>query len=133
MNNSESGITTLPVDILLHVGRHVEVHDVLDVVDVEAAGRHRRRHDDRRLADLEPAECLLPLPLGPVAVDAGDWEALPVEELVQAVGAPLGLHEDEGPAGLGVQVLGAEPGGVHQVQQEGLLVVLLHPHHLGLY
>ena len=64
-------------------------------------------------------------------MDTGDGEALPVQELFQAVGAPLGLHEDEGPAGLGAQVLGAEPGGVHQVQQEGPLVMLLHPDHLG--
>jgi hypothetical protein len=52
---------------------------------------------------------------------------LGVQILVEAVGASLGLHEDEGPVGLAVEVLGPQSGGSHQVEQEVPLVPLLHP------
>ena len=43
-----------------------------------------------------PPEGLLPLALSSVPVDAGDGEALPVEEVVQLVRSLLGLNEHEG-------------------------------------
>ena len=43
-----------------------------------------------------PPEGLLPLTLSSVPVDAGDGEALPVEEVVQLVRSLLGLNEHEG-------------------------------------
>lgn len=105
------------MDVLLHVARHVEVDDVLHVGDVEATGGDGRGYDDRGLATLEPSggmrgrergegacvspEGLLPLSLGAVSMDAGDGEALAVEELVQRVGASLRLHEHQGTGGLG--------------------------------
>merc|ERR1719318_2257810 len=47
-----------------------------------------------------------------------------------AVSSLLGLHEDQGPAGLTIQVLGPQATGIHQVQQEGPLVRLLDPDNL---
>ena len=43
-----------------------------------------------------PPEGLLPLALSSVPVDAGDGEALLVEEVVQLVRSLLGLNEHEG-------------------------------------
>ena len=89
------------MDILLHVSGQVKVDDVLDVGDVETSSRYSSGHDDRSLASLEPAESLFSLSLTPVTMNAGDWEPLAVEEVVQLVSAFLSLHEDQGSAGLG--------------------------------
>ena len=56
--------------------RHVVVDDVLDVGNVEPAGRHGGGHQDLEPALGEVCEGLLPLPLGAVAVDAGRGHVL---------------------------------------------------------
>ena len=48
----------------------------------------------------EPLQSLLALTLGPVAVDRGDRKALAIQELIQLVGALLGLHEHQSQVGL---------------------------------
>ena len=49
-----------------------------------------------------PSEGLFPLPLCPVSVDAGDGEALPVEEVVQLIGSLLSLNKHKGAASLDI-------------------------------
>ena len=54
--------------VLLHRGRKVIVHHVLDLGDVEAASRNRGGHQDPGSAGAEVSECLLPLSLEAVTV-----------------------------------------------------------------
>ena len=42
-----------------------------------------------------PSESLLSLLLRPVTMNAGDWEPVSVQELVQLVSSSLGLHEHQ--------------------------------------
>src|SRR5690349_4645863 len=57
-----------PVDVALAVGGRVEVDDVRDAVDVDAAGGDVGRHERVDLPGLESRERLLALALGFVAV-----------------------------------------------------------------
>merc|ERR1719474_452361 len=118
------------VDVLLNVSRHVEVDHVLHVGNVEAPRGYRSCHNDWCLANFEPSQSLFSFSLSAVTVNAGDRETLPVKELIEAVSPFLCLHKDKSPAGLAVEVFGTEPRGVHQVEQERPLVVLLDPHDL---
>merc|ERR1719317_105568 len=70
------------------------------------------------------------LSLGPVTMDAGHGESLPVQEFIQAISSFLGLDKDKSPTGLTIQILGSQTTGVHQIKQEGPLVCLLHPDNL---
>ena len=70
-------------------------HDV-DLVDVEAAGCHVGGDERLELPGAEALEGALPGLLAEVAVDRLDQEALGRELLHQAVGSPLGAHEDQG-------------------------------------
>ena len=70
----------------------VVVDDVLDVVDVETARGHRRRHDDLALGGAEVAERLLALALQPIAVYGRGRVALLGEEEGQHVGLFLVLY-----------------------------------------
>src|SRR5205807_3046165 len=58
-----------PVDVGLGLVRQVEVEDVRDLGDVEAARSYVRRHEDARLAVLEVPERASARALGLVAVD----------------------------------------------------------------
>ena len=60
------------VDVVLDRLGHLEVDDVADAGDVEAAGGDVGRHQDAVLALAEALERLRPLPLGEVGVDALD-------------------------------------------------------------
>ena len=64
------------MNVLVHLVGHVVVDDVLDVGNVEPAGRHGGGHQDFKPALGEVCEGLLPLPLGAVAVDAGGGHVL---------------------------------------------------------
>ena len=58
-----------PVDVVLRVPRQLEVHDVGQILDVEAAGRDVGGDEDPDLAGLEALEGSRPLRLRAVAVD----------------------------------------------------------------
>ena len=100
IKTSQPAALSSPVNILLHVSGQVKVDDVLHVGDVQSSSCHGSRHDDRSLTGLEPPERLLSLPLATVSVNACHGETFAVEEIIQLVGALLGLHEDQGSAGL---------------------------------
>jgi hypothetical protein len=53
----------LPVNILVDRIWEVVVDDLLDVVDVESSGRHRRRHQDGFPLSLKVLQGLFSLPL----------------------------------------------------------------------
>ena len=89
------------MDVVLGVLRQVPVVDVADVGDVEPAGRHVRRHEDRHAPVLEPLERLETLPLIHVPAEGPRRVAVPLEPLDQPVHLVTGVGEDEGaPAGL---------------------------------
>ena len=84
-----------PVDVVLGDHRQLEVHDVRQVLDVEAARRDLGGDEDRRPAGLEVVERPDPLALALVAVDRGRGDAVACELLGEAVRAVLGPGEDE--------------------------------------
>jgi len=85
---------------------------VRDVRDVEPARGDVRRDEDRRAPRPEALERHLALLLRAVAVDRRRREAVAAEEVLERVGAALGLDEDE-----------REPlDGVDQVEQDLALV-----------
>ena len=53
-------------------------------------------HEDGTASGAELVQGLLSVPLGAVAVDTGASVALAVQEVLQGVGALLGLHEHQG-------------------------------------
>jgi hypothetical protein len=61
------------VDILVHILGHVVVDDMLDALDVEAARRHRRRHQDGEATRPEVAQRLLALTLQAVTCTHIKW------------------------------------------------------------
>ena len=92
------------VDVALAVGRRVEVDDVRDAVDVDAAGGDVGRDERVDAPGLERGERLLALALRLVAVHRDGVDAPAREPADEAVGAALGAHEDERP----LAVLGLE-------------------------
>ena len=72
---------------------HVVVDDVLDLRDVETSGGDSGGHQDLVFTLGEVRESLLPLPLGPVSVDAGGGHALSREVSGQVVCACLLLNK----------------------------------------
>src|SRR6186997_2961125 len=83
------------VDVALAVGRRVEVDDVRDAVDVDAARGDVRGHQRAHLARLEARERGLALALGLVAVHRDGLDAGAGQALDEPVGAPLGAHVHE--------------------------------------
>src|SRR5207247_5568491 len=79
------------VDVVPGHLRDVEVDDMAQRLDVDAARRDVGRHQDAEPAGLEAGQRLGPLRLGTVPVDAFAGDAVPVEELgnrgARAVGA----------------------------------------------
>ena len=69
------------VDVIVSRGGHVEVDDMRDTLHVQAARRNISGHHDLVLAALEAAQRALPLPLRSVAMQAGDFEAGPLDLL----------------------------------------------------
>ena len=83
------------VHVRLGVGGDVEVHDVRDALDVEAAGGDIRGDQDVELARLELVDGALALHLGDVAVDRGRGVAAGAELLGDLLGRALGAREDD--------------------------------------
>src|SRR5579871_988628 len=84
-----------PVDVILGVDRNVEVEDVAEALDVEAAGRHVARHQDGDLAVAEAVQRLGAPGLGHVAVQRRRIEAVLGERPVQDVHVALAVAEDD--------------------------------------
>ncbi len=83
------------VDVVLGDVGHVEVDDVGERLDVDAARRDVGRDQHPQAAVLEPRQGVGALRLAAVAVDAVAGHLVAVEELGQAVGAVLGAGEDQ--------------------------------------
>ena len=83
------------VHVRLGVDRQVEVHDVADALDVEAARGDVGGHQDVELAGLQLVDCALALRLGHVAVDRGGRVAAGAELLGEGLGLVLGAGEDD--------------------------------------
>ena len=91
------------VDVVLGDHRQLEVDDVRERLDVEAARGDLGGDQDREPAGLEVGQRADALRLALVAVDRGGRDAVALELLGEPVGAVLGAREDErlvDPAGL---------------------------------
>jgi hypothetical protein len=84
------------VDVGLSLDGHVEVEDVGDVIDIEAAGSDIGSDQDAGAAGLEAVEGLAALVLGLVAVDGLGDDTGTRELLADLVRAVLGAGEDQG-------------------------------------
>ena len=84
------------VDVVVGDVRDVEVDDVRQVLDVDAARRDVRRDEDLGRPVLEPGERLRALRLAAVAVDALAGHAVAHELVREAVRAVLRAREHEG-------------------------------------
>ncbi len=83
------------VHICLRHMRQFEVHDVRNVVYVDAAGGDVCRDEDRQLAPAEAIEGPLALALAFVAVQSVNGNAGPGQRLGDFVGTALGAGEDD--------------------------------------
>ena len=83
------------MDVVLRDHRHVEVHDVPESLDVDAASGNVRRHEHAEFARLEPGQGFRALSLGAVAVDPLGCDPTPGEQLAQPVRTVLGTGEHE--------------------------------------
>src|SRR2546425_4314199 len=88
------------VHVVLGAVRHVEVDDVGQLLDVDAAGGDVGGDEDGNLPRLQAGEGLRPLRLAAVAVDARGVDALTEEIVRQAVRAVLGARERDDAADL---------------------------------
>merc|ERR1719184_242117 len=106
-----STCTTNPVDILLHLIRHVVVDDMHHVLDVKPPGRYSSCNEDRHLSSLKIIESFFSLPLQPVPMDACGWQTFFTKIGRQEVGISLGFHKHK-------CSLPGIPGGVLQDSQQ---------------
>ena len=83
------------VDVVGRLCRHVKVHDVAHIANVDAAGEHVGRHQHVNGAVAEGRKRALALGLAAVAVDRGGLDALALQTTAAAVGAVLGAHKDD--------------------------------------
>ena len=74
-----------------------------------------------------PSESLFTFSLSSISMDAGDWESFSVEEIIELISSLLGLHKDQSSARLSVKIFGCQTARLHQIQEEGSLVLLLDP------
>ena len=94
------------VDVVLVVGRRIEVHHATHGIDVDASGGHVGGDQRSRRTRREPLQRPLPLGLGAVAVDGDGGDPGLTELLDQPVGAALGPAEHDGRAVAGDQIGG---------------------------
>ena len=88
--------TANAVDIVGRLGRHVKVHDVAHVANVDAAGENIGCHQHVDGAVAEGRKRTLALRLAAVAVNRGSLDALTLQTTAATVGAVLGAHKDDG-------------------------------------
>ena len=83
------------VDVVGRLARHVKIHHIANVGDVDTAREHVGRHEHVDLAIAERLECALALRLGTVAMDGRRLDACTGEAPAAAVRAMLGAHEHD--------------------------------------
>jgi hypothetical protein len=84
-----------PVDIILGGIRHVEIDDMPDVRDINAARRDVGRHQHPVQAALETFQCSPPLRKAAVAMDDGHLMACAAQSSHETIGAMFGPGEDQ--------------------------------------
>src|SRR5678816_3343522 len=84
-----------PVDVVVGYARHIEVHDVAELLHVDPARDDVRRDQDLELAVLEPVERHRALRLRAIAVDARHRHAALFQHFGEPVRAMLRSREDD--------------------------------------
>ena len=87
--------TANTVDVVGRLGRHVKVHDVAHVANVDAAGKHVGCHQHVNGTVAEGRKRALALGLAAVAMNRGGLDALALQTTAAAVGTVLGAHKDD--------------------------------------
>ena len=87
--------TANAVHVVFNLVREVEVHDVTDAVNVDAARSNVGRNENADFTILESLQCTLALGLRAVGVDGGTRDTVAVEFAADAVSAVLSAGEDE--------------------------------------
>ena len=85
------------MDVVVRIGRQIEVHDVRNIVDVQSPGGDVGGHEDQRLRRLEAEQHSLPGRLALVAVKGIGLNARLHQRLGNLVGAVLGPREHQRP------------------------------------
>src|SRR3954463_6497361 len=93
---ARAGRAARAVQVVLGVGRRVDLQDDRDVVDVDAAGSDVGRDEHRQGAVPEGAEDAVALALVQATVQRGRHDALLAQLQRDAVSAQLGAAEDDG-------------------------------------
>ena len=88
--------TANTVDVVGRLGRHVKIHDVAHIANVDAASEDIGCHQHVDGAVAEGRKRTLTLGLAAVAVDCGGLDALALQTTAAAVGAVLGAHKNDG-------------------------------------
>ena len=88
--------TANAVDVVGRLGRHVKVHDVAHVANIDTAGENVGCHQHVDGAVAEGRKRALTLGLAAVAVNRSGLDALALQATAAAVGAVLGAHKDDG-------------------------------------
>ena len=83
------------MDVILGDGRHIKIDDMTKRGHVDAASGNVGRDQDAVAAVLESLQCIGPLRLRSVAVDARDAHLLSLEIFREPIGAVLRAREDE--------------------------------------
>ena len=83
------------MDVVGRLGRHVKVHDVAHIADVDAAGKHVGCHQHVDGTVAEGRKSTLALGLAAIAVNCGGLDALALQTTAAAVGTVLGAHKDD--------------------------------------
>ncbi len=60
------------MDVFVDAAGHVEIHNMLDLLNVQASGSDRRGHQHRTLACAKITESLLSLSLLPITIQKGN-------------------------------------------------------------
>ena len=91
------------VDVVFGMGRHVEIEDVADGRDIEAARRDVARDEQLELSVAETVERLQPRVLVHVAVQRADRIAVALERAVEGRDVALAVAEDDGVGEIGAR------------------------------
>ncbi|GMA18606.1 hypothetical protein GCM10025862_06270 [Arsenicicoccus piscis] len=116
-----AGRAARPVQVVLVVGRRVDLQDHGDVVDVDATGGDVGGHEDRDGPGLERGEHAIALALVEPAVQRDGHDTLLAQLQRHAIGAELGAHEHDGAAGA-VGDLGGNDLLVHRVDEQHVVL-----------
>mmetsp|Transcript_19392 Transcript_19392/g.28282 ORF Transcript_19392/g.28282 Transcript_19392/m.28282 type:complete len:292 (-) Transcript_19392:758-1633(-) len=83
------------MNIVINVGREIEVHDICDIRDIQTTSCYIRCYHDGGMAASERLEGVLALTLTLISMNGACREALLAQDILDVVTRSFGFHEDE--------------------------------------